>query len=407
MSARDALASSTWARRLRHEVDAAYDEMVDLRRQLHATPELSFAETLTTTRIRQHLSDLGLVEEPCPTETGAVFRLPAGRRQVEDGPILLRADIDALPVHEESRVPFASATPGVMHACGHDAHAAILVGTARVLATMVDDLARDVIFVFQPGEEAISGATAMVAGGLLAQHRPSKVLGCHVTSLAPAGLVLSRPGVAMAGVDTLRAVIRGKGGHGAIDPRRGNVVLAAARLAVDLESVVEDLSYQGTGCVCSPGVLGAGTAPNVIPVKAEVLGTLRTFSQAQAQEAWVRLEELAQRTAAEFEVEVMLDPPFRVGPVRNDPSVTASLEASARRVLPEGALVEMPAPASASDDVSVFLDQVPGSYFFVGAALPDGSSGIHHSPTFAIDEGSLRTGAVVMTAAAADLASHG
>lgn len=384
-------------------VDARRDEIVDTRRQLHRQPELSFQEHRTTALVTGRLAELGLEVRPCPTPTGAVASLRGGR----PGPtVLLRADIDALPVTEATGLSFASTVDGVMHACGHDAHTAMLLGVAGALAGVAERLTGDFLFVFQPGEELADGARAMVEGGLLDDVAPVAAVGCHVAGMAPSGVVGTRAGVFMAAALGLRITARGDGGHGALQPHRGNVVLAAARIADRLDGVVTGMATDGTGCVCSPGRFEAGTASNVIPTVAVVDATLRTFDSSQRATALAALSELAAEVGAEFDVEVEVTTMASTDPVRNDAGVAAVAMAAARRVVGDGA-VELPGPVAASDDVSVFLDRIPGCYLAVGAGPADGTGGVHHSPTFAIDEAALRIGAAVLAGAAADLAARG
>jgi amidohydrolase len=384
------------------QIDGCTDEMIDIRRVLHARPELSFEEVETTALIRDRLRTLGLREEACPTPTGAVFSLEGGR---PGGTVILRADIDGLPIHEASDLSFASQVDNQMHACGHDAHSAILLGVASVFAARAEDLPGRYLFVFQPAEEKLSGAQAMVDGGLLEGIDPVAVVGCHVHSFSPVGLVVSRPGLLLAGGRGWRVTVRGAGGHGALQPRQGNVVLAVSRFADRLDGVVADLATDGTSCVISPGMVNAGSAPNVIPIRAVLEGSLRIFDQEQLLEAARRLDALAAEVAEEFGVEMDVEETVSTGPVRNDARVTGKVLDVARRVLPGGQVLEMPSPVTVSDDVSVLLDRVPGCFFMVGAGLPDGSSGPHHSPTFSVDEGALTVGARVLSAAAVELAN--
>lgn len=374
--------------------------MVDVRRDLHRHPELAFAETGTTALVRDRLAALGLELRACPTPTGAVAVLDGGR---PGRTVLVRADIDALPVTEATGLPYASTTDGLMHACGHDAHTAILLGVASALSRCAEDLPGRYLLVFQPAEELVSGAKAMVGGGLLDDITADAAIGVHVASMIPTGVVATRPGVAMAGATGLRLVVSGAGGHGALDPRRGNVVLAAAHLAGRLHTVVDELGTDGTQCVCSPGVIAGGTASNVVPTRAEVGATLRTFDEGQREQAGRRLEELAADVAGELAVEVAVETVYTTGPVRNHPAVTdVVLGAASSAGL---TALRSPSPVAASDDVSVLLDRVPGCYAMVGAALAGGISGSHHSPTFAIDERALGIGAQVLALSAARLAA--
>lgn len=394
----------TLAEEIHTRVAASYDDMVDLRRDLHAHPELSMAETATTALVTERLRSLGLTEEPCPTPTGAVFSLDGGR---PGRTILLRADIDGLPVQEDTGLSFSSRVEGYMHACGHDVHTASALGVATGMAEMAEELPGRYVFVFQPAEERVAGAQAMVDGGLLERFAPSATIGCHVASGFPLGLVGTRPGLMMAAVRSLRVSLTGGGGHAALQPRQGNVVLAVSTFASRLHEIVAGLETEGTACVSSPGLIAAGTAPNVVPTSAELHGTLRFFEPEQLAQAERRLEQLANDVASEFDVQVQVEQTFRTGPVRNDASVTARVLEAAGRVLGHGQVLAMQQPVTASDDVSVFLDRVPGCYLFVGGAMADGSSGNHHSPTFRVDEEALRVAATVLTAAAVELAAPG
>lgn len=385
-------------------IEAGFDEMVDFRRELHSRPELSFQETATTALIRDHLQRLGLQEERCPTSTGAVFSLEGGG---PGGTVLLRADIDGLPVQENSGLVFASQNEGRMHACGHDIHTAALLGAARALATVAPDLPGNYVFVFQPAEETVSGAQAMVDGGLLERHAPTASVGFHVASALPTGFVATRPGLLMAAVRGLRVSVTGSGGHGALQPRIGNVVLAVSRFADQMERVVTDLSSDGTACVCSPGLVNAGTAPNVVPTSATLLGTLRFFDDDQLAEATRRLEALAEEVRGEFQVDVTIEQTYRTDAVRNDAEITSKVLRLLREQFGDGSVFEAPSPVAASDDVSILLDRVPGCYMMVGGALADGSSGNHHSPTFGVDEQALRVGAIALAASAVELAGRG
>ncbi len=384
------------------EVDAAFDEMVDTRRDLHAHPELALHETRTTELVRDRLSALGLTEPCRPTATGAVFDLGGGR----PGPtVVLRADIDALPVHEGVDVPFRSSVDGLMHACGHDVHTAALLGVARVLAGRAEELPGRYRFIFQPAEEGVCGAQLMIDGGALADlPAGTRLVGFHVGSILPAGMVAMRDGIAMAEVHAFRLVIEGPGAHGGMPSAGGNVVLAAAALVRELGSVVEELTYESTPCVCSAGTVQAGTAPNVVPTRAVVTGTLRTFTDHQRAVALDRLRDLCAAVAESEQVTVDLALPEHASAVVNSPEVTTVVESVARSVVGPTKVLRMP-PVSPSDDVSEMLRLLGGCYFFVGGGLPDGSSGMHHSPTFAVDESSLRVGAAVVAGAAVALAS--
>ena len=377
-------------------VAAEVDRMVDVRRDLHRHPELGFGETRTTARIAEVATAIGLDPLPCPTPTGSVWSLQGGR---PGATVLLRADIDALPVEETTEVGFASEVAGSMHACGHDAHTAQLLGAASALAQRADELPGRYVFLFQPAEEGGGGARAMVDGGVLDGLGATAVVGCHVVSVLPTGLVGIRAGIAMSDARALQVDVHGIGGHGAAYQDGANPLTAAALLALRMDGVVDGLALEGTGCACTVGVLRAGTAANVIPSHATLSGTLRTFTPAQTDTALARLEallaDLGDETGCTFELSV----PGRTPAVRNDAGITGVVRAAAAEAVGPGAVVDLP-PVSPSDDVSEFLDRLPGSYFFVGAARADGTSGMHHNPGFAIDEGCLPIAATVLAASA-------
>jgi amidohydrolase len=381
-------------------LDNANDAMVDIRHQLHANPELSFDEHDTTRTIRERLHALGWDLVTCPTETGAVAKLSGTRPGKR---VMIRADIDGLPVHEESSLSFTSKRDGVMHACGHDVHTAALLGIADVLSQRRDELVGEYVVVFQPAEEGLGGAKAMIEGGVLRDNPVDYVIGAHVTSLAPVGFVATRPGILMSEARALSVRIVGKGGHGAMSTVEGNVVLAVSHLAPRLGEIVSGLSYEGTSCACSAGVIHAGTANNVVPRSAQLKGTLRTFTAEQQSEALTRLATLLSEVQSTFQVSCSLELGEGTPAVSNNPDVARRVRASASSFAGAANVMEFP-PASPSDDVSEFLNRVPGCYMFIGGAMADGSSGMHHSPDFSVDDAACRAVAGVLATCAVDLA---
>ena len=380
--------------------DAVFEQMVDVRRALHRRPELAFEERFTTALIRDHMASLGIEEALRVTETGGIFVMDGGR---PGRTVVVRGDIDALPVQEPSTRPWGSEVEGLMHACGHDVHVGSVLGAASVLASRREELPGRYIFLFQPGEEALCGGKAMVEGGALSVMAGARLIGFHVTSVIPTGMVALRAGITMSEAHSLRITLRGPGGHGAVPIAAGDVIRASASLVSRLSSVVEGLSYEGTDCVCSAGTLRAGTAVNVVPTSAVVTGTLRTFTDAQRVDAMGRLEMLCAEVAAELGVSVDLELPEHTPAVVNDSGVVDVVEAEAKAAVGDAAVFRMP-PAAPSDDVSEFLNHLPGCYFFVGGAAADGSSGMHHCPEFFVEDGALRVGANVLVRGALALA---
>jgi amidohydrolase len=381
--------------------DAVFDDMVDQRRALHRRPELAFAEVETTAMIRDHMASLGIAETIRTTETGGIFAFEGGR---PGRSVVLRGDIDALPVQEDEARAVHSEVEGIMHACGHDVHVSSMLGAASLLAARREDLPGRYIFLFQPAEEALCGAKAMLERGALSAMEGARLVGFHVTSQVPTGFVALRSGIAMSEANSLRITLSGPGGHGAMPSAQGDVIRATAELVSRLGEVASGLRYQETDCVCSAGTIHAGTAINVVPTSARVTGTLRTFTEAQHEEALVRLQGLCDEIGDDQGVHVELEVPEHTRAVVNDAEATAFVEAEASVVLGPDQVFRMP-PVSPSDDVSEFLRHLPGCYFFVGGAAADGSSGTHHSPTFLVEDESLRIGASVLVRSALALAA--
>src|SRR3989440_242173 len=211
------------------------DEVIEQRRYFHKYPEVSFSEKETSSYLINRLHEMGLDIKPCPTETGAVAVLETGR---PGKTVMLRADIDALPIQEQSGVDFHSSIDGRMHACGHDAHMAIMIGVARTLIDRVADLSGRYLFVFQPAEEIVEGAKAMIAKGLLDKHRPDAVIGLHIVSFLESGTVISRPGLMWSGSDAFDISFSGPGGHGGMIGRRGHLLAAQAVFVQPFHTVV-------------------------------------------------------------------------------------------------------------------------------------------------------------------------
>jgi amidohydrolase len=316
---------------------------------------------------------------------------------------MLRADVDALPILEDSGVEFASTREGRMHACGHDAHTAILLGAARTLAENVERLTGSYLFCFQPAEEIVSGAREMIARGLFARHHPDVTIGLHIAAWLPSATVVTRPGLLWAGSDLFEVALRGPGGHGGMIKRTGNVVSAQAFLIERILGIVEGLEYEGTGCHCSVGDVQTDGAWNIVPRNLRVRGSVRTFSPELREEALQRLRDLMLETDTEFQVSSSLELVHGTIPCFNDPNVTGTvLEIGSQLIGDRASLLGQ--PLTVSDDMAEFLTRIPGCYFMVGARPPDTETPpAHHSPGFRIDEAAFATGVRMMVAAAARL----
>jgi amidohydrolase len=381
-------------------LDDVYDEMIDIRHDLHAHPELSFQEHRTSQVIRDRLATLGWEVANCPTDTGAVATLRgsrAGRR------VMIRADIDGLPVTEDRQPDYVSVNEGVMHACGHDVHTASLLGIADMFSRQRDQLAGEYTLLFQPAEEGLGGAKAMIDAGVLDAHPVDFVIGAHVASILPLGFVAVRSGINWSQANAFTVHLEGVGGHGAVPTVAGSVVLAVSALAPRLGEVVEGLEFGGTACVCSAGVIHAGTKNNVVPRSGELRGTIRTFTPDQLPQAVARFEAILREIEDAFSVTCTLGFDEAAPALENDAAVTDRAIASAGEIVGADNVLDL-SPITFSDDMAEFLNRVPGCYLVIGGALADGTSGMHHSPEFAVDDAACRTFAGVLANLAVDLA---
>jgi amidohydrolase len=377
------------------------DEVIELRRHFHRHPELSFGEHETSRQLGERLRQLGLELKPCPTETGVVALLDTGK---PGKTVMLRADIDGLPIHEESGVDFVSRTDGRMHACGHDAHMAIMVGVARTLVDRIWDISGRYLFVFQPAEEIVEGAKAMIAKGLLDNHHPDSVIGLHIASFLESGTVISKPGLMWAGSDAFEVGFAGPGGHGGMMGRRGNVLAAQAFFVERLHTVVEGLEEDGVQCHSTVGDIRSDGAWNIVPRGVLIKGSLRTFTASLREQALVRLNDLLRETDSEFDVRSNLDLVHGTVPLMNEPNVTRTVLDVGRSLIGDRASV-LGRPLTVSDDVAEFLTRIPGCYFMLGAMPPGEPPTAHHSPGFRIDEEALHIGVKVLAGAASRLAA--
>jgi amidohydrolase len=381
--------------------ESVIDEVIELRRHFHRHPEVSFSEHETSRQLGERLRQLGLELKPCPTDTGVVALLDTGK---PGKTVMLRADIDGLPIHEESGVPFSSRTDGRMHACGHDAHMAIMIGVARALVDHISGLRGRYLFVFQPAEEIVEGAKAMIAKGLLDDHHPDSVIGLHVTSFMESGTVVSRPGLMWAGSDAFEIGFSGPGGHGGMMGRRGNVLAAQAFFVERLHTVVEGLELDGVQCHTTVGDIRSDGAWNIVPRGVLVKGSLRTFNAPLREQALGRLHDLLRETDSEFDVGSKLDLVHGTVPLMNEPNVTRTVLDVGRSLIGDRASI-LGRPLTVSDDFAEFLTRIPGCYFMLGAMPKGEPPPAHHSPGFRIDEEALPIGVKVLAGAASKLAA--
>ncbi len=389
--------------RLRDEAAAIAAELTELRRSIHSEPEIGLDLPQTQRKVLDALSDL-----PVDVSLGeGLSSVTAVLRGARPGPtVLLRADMDALPVTEQSGVSYAARLPGAMHACGHDLHTAMLVGAARMLADRQQDLPGNVIFMFQPGEEGTGGARIMIEQGVLdaAGERPVAAYALHVASgLLPLGLVASRAGTIMAAADTLHVTVHGRGGHGSQPHHAADPVPAACEIVLALQTMVTRRFDVFDPVVLTVGSFHAGTADNVIPADAQLHATVRSFSPAARTAIQAAAPQLARDIAAAHGLTATAEYEDGYPVTVNDADELAFAEQTVAQVLGPGRFFAAPNPIPGAEDFSYVLAEVPGAYLMLGAVPPDAdplTAPFNHSAQAVFDDGALPDGTALYTALA-------
>ena len=367
--------------------------LIATRRDIHQHPELGFEETRTATLVADRLRSLDYDVTPGVGKTGVVaLKKNAGGRCV-----LLRADMDALPVEEANAVPYRSQHPGKMHACGHDGHVAIGLEVARRLAPLV--LAGSVKFAFQPAEEVSNGALAMIGDGVLDSPTVHAAFGIHLWNDLPVGTIGIMAGPVMASVDQFEIEILGRGGHAAAPQQTIDPVLIAAHVITGLQSLVSRRRDPLEEGLLSVTEVHAGRAFNVIPARADLRGTVRTFGGRFFEDAPRLVEETAQGIAAAFGGQANVKYRRLSAPLINDEKLSALMRDAAVQVV-GAANVRHGVRTMGGEDMAYFLERVPGCFAFVGSGSRSGTASPHHSSTFDIDEDSLVIGSELLTLAA-------
>src|SRR4051812_14615057 len=398
------------------DAQALAGDLAELRHRLHAEPEIGLSLPRTQEKVLAALDGLPLEVTTGTTTTSltAVLRGGANGSQhdgnVADGDrpvVLLRGDMDALPVAEEVDVPFRSAVPGVMHACGHDLHTAMLVGAAQVLSGRREQLAGDVVFMFQPGEEGFDGAGRMIGEGVLeaAGRRPAAAYALHVMSnLPPRGMIASRPGPLMAASDGLFVVVRGRGGHGSTPHVTRDPIVAACEMVTALQVALTRTIDAFAPHVLTVGAIHGGTKRNVIPEVVTFEATVRTFDRSVRATLADTVRRVCEGIAAAHgvEVEVRYEEEYPV--TVNDQAEAAFALGVAEDLFGGGTALRMPNPITGSEDFSRVLAEVPGAMLFLGA-LVDGRDPLtapsNHAPQAAFDDSVLAQGTALYATLAA------
>ncbi|MFT6256691.1 MAG: amidohydrolase [Cellvibrionaceae bacterium] len=385
-------------------------KVIAWRRDLHQHPELSNREFRTSKVIEKHLKSLGLEVQTGIAHTGVVAILKGGK----PGPLIgLRADMDALPVTEVVDLPFASKvtdtyrnqTVGVMHACGHDTHVAMLMGVAENLVKVKDNLAGDVMFIFQPAEEGApegeqGGAELMLKQGLFAKRKPEQVFGMHVTSSMPTGMIGLRSGPAMASEDSFTIKVMGKQTHGSRPWSGVDPIVASAQIINSVQTIISrQVDITKAPAVVSFGAINGGIRSNIIPDEVELIGTIRTFDQDMRADIKVKLAEVAANAAKTVGATAVtvIQPGYPV--TVNNPELVSKMRPVIASVVGDHMLIE-PGLITGAEDFSYYALETPGMFFFLGVTPADqdiNNVASNHSPAFYVDESALKVGVQTMT----------
>jgi len=372
-----------------------------MRRDFHKHPELGHQEVRTAGIVAKELQALGLEVTTGVGKTGVVAMIEGAR----PGPtLLLRADMDALPILEQTGVEYASQTPGVMHACGHDAHTAVLLTVAKLLNCIRGELPGSVKLVFQPAEEGMGGAEGMLDDGVLENPKVDVTLGLHVWNEQPVGWLGLAAGPTMAGTEIFKVRITGKGGHGAIPNLAVDPILAGAQVVSALQSIVSRNTPPLKGAVVSVTTFHGGEAFNVIPPQVELTGTIRTFDLAVREMVLRRFDEIVNGVAGGLGCIAEIEHTRMTPALINDAHTTQVAQEVARRILPDCYIDSTGPFTMGGEDFAFIMEKVPGLFMFVGSANPaKGLDYGHHHPKFDIDEASLPRAAALMAATAVEL----
>ena len=387
---------------LKSDIDELVPSMVTLRRDLHEHPELAYEEVRTSGIVAQRLDSLGLQVQTGVAKTGVVGLLRGGASQPGAKTLAIRADMDALPIHELNELDYRSTIDGKMHACGHDGHTAIALAVAALLSKRQAELTGNVKFLFQPAEEGRGGANLMLKEGVL--EGVDGVLGLHLMSGYPVGRVGVRAGPVFASADGFVLRVKGKGGHAAMPHEAVDPIVISAYIITALQTLISRESSPFSPAVITISIIQAGSAFNIIPETVEMQGTVRAFSQADREQLWRRLSEMATGVALAMggscEVQTLYGPPACV----NDASMTHLVHEAAIASVGAGNVESSEeVMTTSSDDMAYLLKAVPGCYFIVGAHNEQkGATYPHHHPRFNIDEDAMPIAVEVLARAAID-----
>ena len=362
--------------------DQYMNTTIQIRRKLHARPEIAFCETETGKTIKEALDEAGIPYKSNIAKTGIVAKISSGKAGKT---LLVRADMDALPVTEETSLPFSSENPGVMHACGHDAHMAAAILAGRILNETKEAWCGSVILAFQPAEETDGGAKPMIDEGILTDHTVDYAIAAHVMPELPVGQIMIKEGSVMASPDDFEITFTGKGGHGASPETAINPITMGERFVSAMQDLADEFSTPIEPCVISICSFHSGTCRNVIPETATISGTFRTLTPTLRQRVAERIETEAKRICIEFGGSYNMDMNLLYPPVINDPQMVKQLRSSAQKVLGPDAVLDRKKASMCGDDFAYFAEAVSSVYFHAGCGDQSRTAPIH-SPHFDLNE---------------------
>ena len=375
-----------------------------MRRDFHSHPELGFRERRTSEIIARELTELGLKVQSGIAETGVVAILNGSK----PGPVvLIRADMDALPIQEETNAEYASTVPGVMHACGHDGHSAILLTVAKILHAHQNELAGTVKFVFQPAEEGLGGAERMIIDGVLKDPVPDVTLALHLWNDKPVGWIGISQTSSMAGAEIFKIKIRGKGGHGAAPHLAIDPILASAQIINALQSITSRNIPPLKSAVVSVCTINGGEAFNVIPQEVLLAGTIRTFDLEVRDKVLERFEVIVYGMAETMGCKAEIELNRLTPAVINNPKIASRIQKIAKTLYPSADVDTNNDTTMGSEDMAFMMELVPGCFFFIGSANSKKElDASHHHPLFDFDEQALPEAVAIMTASVIDLLNN-
>jgi len=378
---------------IRPEIQALQPQLVAFRRQIHQHPELGFQERITAAAIAAKLTEWQIPHQIGIAQTGIVAMIQGRKTSFRLKTLAIRADMDALPIQEANDVPYKSQHDGIMHACGHDGHVAIALMTAYYLSRHQDDFAGIVKIIFQPAEEGPGGAKPMIEAGVLKNPDVDAIIGLHLWNNLPLGTIGVRSGALMAAVELFSLTIQGKGGHGAMPHQTVDSIVLGSQIVTALQTIVSRSVNPIDSAVVTVGEFHAGTAKNVIADTATLSGTVRYFNPDLADFFQQRIEAIVSGICASHGATYQLDYLKLYPPTINDPNITDLVRAVATDLVETPLGIVPECQTMGGEDMSFFLQQVPGCYFFLGSANPDRSLAYpHHHPRFDFDETALSTG---------------